>query len=127
MREGFLEEVVLGPNGEERTEQQEQRPCGRCGWWGIGGGGNRGHSLQQPGDLRVLFLSLWGVGGEVLEQERWRISRDKETHPPMSQDARFHQGDRLPQFTSPDNLLLLSLQQPLGSLVIKRCCLCLFP
>ena len=79
------------------------------------------------GNLRVLFLSLWGVGGEVLEQERWRISRDKETHPPMSQDARFHQGDRLPQFTSPDNLLLLSLQQPLGSLVIKRCCLCLFP
>ena len=65
MREGFLEEVVLGPNGEERPEQQEQRPCGRCGRWGIDGGGDRGHSLQRPGDL-----SVWGVGGEVLEQER---------------------------------------------------------
>lgn len=38
VREGFLEEVVLGPNGEERPEQQEQRPCGRCGWWGVGEG-----------------------------------------------------------------------------------------
>ena len=44
MREGFLEEVVLGPNGEERPEQQEQRPCGRGGRWGIGGGGDRSHS-----------------------------------------------------------------------------------
>ena len=77
-------------------------------------------------DRKQLSL-LWGVGGEVLEQEKCRVSRDKETYPPMSQDARFHQGDRLPQFTSPGNLLLLSLQQPLGSLVIKRCCLCLFP
>ena len=32
VREGFLEEVVLGPNGEERPEQQEQRPCGETAW-----------------------------------------------------------------------------------------------
>ena len=33
------------------------------------------------------------------------FSLEKETHPTMSQDACFHQGDRLPQFTTPDTCL----------------------
>ena len=83
MKEGFLEEVVLGPNGEERTEQQEQRPCGRCGWWGIGGGGNRGHSLQQPGEPKSFILKFvggWRGGSGAREVEDLKRQRDSSPH-----------------------------------------------
>lgn len=83
VREGFPEEVVLGPNGEERPEQQEQRPCGRCGRWGIGGGGDRGHSLQRPEDLRVFILKFvggWRGGSGAEEVEGLKRQRDLSSH-----------------------------------------------